>query len=270
MIRPWKVVLSVALGAALLPSSAMAQTAGPDITITNPAANATYKIGDPVVVGFQCLPKPSTTVTKCTATFANGAAATSGQSTIPTTTAGPGSLTVTAEGSDGGTSTLTNSYNVVESDDGGAGGNTPATLNITLGQPGVFAPFVPGVASDYTTTVTAQLLSTAGDAQLSVADPSATQTGHLVNGAFALAAPLQIAGSRPPQTDPNTGQTLPVPAPVFAPIGGNANPTTLLTYDGPLNEVDTITFKQPINQTESLRTGAYSKTLTFTLSTTQP
>ena len=44
----------------------------------------------------------------------------------------------------------------------------------------------------------------------------------------------------------------------------------LLTYDGPLNETDTIHFKQPINQTESLRTGAYSKTLTYTLSTTTP
>jgi hypothetical protein len=248
----------------------VAQSAGPDITITNPAANAVYKVSDPVVVGFQCLPKPSTTVTKCTATFANGTAATSGESTIATTAPGPGSLTVTAEGSDGGTSTLTHTYNVVESDDGGAGGSTPATLNLSLGQPGVFAPFVPGVANDYTTTVTMGILSTAGDAVLSVADPSGANTGRLVNGAFALAAPLQIAGSRPAQTDPDTGQPIPVPAPVFAPVGGSANPTTLLTYDGPLNETDTITFKQPINQTESLRTGAYSKTLTFTLSTTQP
>jgi len=32
----------------------------------------------------------------------------------------------------------------------------------------------------------------------------------------------------------------------------------------------TITFKQHINATDALRTGAYSKTLTFTLSTTAP
>jgi hypothetical protein len=269
MIRPWKVVLTVALGAALLPSSAMAQSAGPDITITNPAANATYKVGDPVNASFQCLPKPQTTVTECTAVLANGAAATSGQTALPTTTAGPGSLTVTAKDSAGNTSTLTNNYSVVESDPGDVGGSTPPTMNLALGQPGVFAPFVPGVAGDYTTTVTAQILSTAGDAVLSVADPSANQTGHLVNGAFALAAPLQIAGGRPQQTDAN-GQPIPVPPLVFAPVGGSSAPTTLITYDGPLNETDTITFKQPIGQLESLRTGGYTKTLTFTLSTTNP
>ena len=32
----------------------------------------------------------------------------------------------------------------------------------------------------------------------------------------------------------------------------------------------TIDFKQHIGATDALRTGAYSKTLTFTLSTTQP
>jgi hypothetical protein len=244
----------------------MAQTApaGPTIAITNPANGAQYKKGDPVVASFQCIPQTGTTVTECKGTFSNGTVATSGETGVPTATAGPGSFTVTATGSDGGTSTQTNSYTVVESDDGGAGGSTPPTLNLALGQPGVFAPFVPGIASNYTTTVTAALLSTAGDAQLTVADPSSVQTGHLVNGSFALAAPLQIAGTRPPAE----GQ--PPAAPVFAPVGGSANPTTLLTYDGPLNETDTITFRQPIDQTESLRTGNYSKTLTFTLSTTQP
>ena len=32
----------------------------------------------------------------------------------------------------------------------------------------------------------------------------------------------------------------------------------------------TITYKQSIGRTEALRTGSYSKTLTFTLSTTTP
>ena len=36
------------------------------------------------------------------------------------------------------------------------------------------------------------------------------------------------------------------------------------------NEVATINFKQSIAATDALRTGAYSKTLTFTLSTTTP
>ena len=45
----------------------------------------------------------------------------------------------------------------------------------------------------------------------------------------------------------------------------------LLTYDGPVtNDTPTLTFTQGITQTEALRTGPYSKTLTFTLSTTNP
>ena len=40
---------------------------------------------------------------------------------------------------------------------------------------------------------TANVISTAGDATLSVADPSATATGHLVNGAFSLPQALQVA-----------------------------------------------------------------------------
>ena len=36
------------------------------------------------------------------------------------------------------------------------------------------------------------------------------------------------------------------------------------------NDAVTITFKQHVDATDALRTGAYSKTLTFTLSTTTP
>ena len=79
------------------------------------------------------------------------------------------------------------------------------------------------------------MVSTAGDATLSVADPSATNTGHLVNGAFALPQPLQGLG-------------------------------VVKTYAAPVsNDVATITFKQPIGANDALRTGTYSKTLTFTL-----
>ena len=45
----------------------------------------------------------------------------------------------------------------------------------------------------------------------------------------------------------------------------------LLTYAGPTsNDAVTINFKQSIGANEALRTGTYSKTLTFTLSTTTP
>ena len=57
----------------------------------------------------------------------------------------------------------------------------------------------------------------------------------------------------------------------FAPVAGSASPTPLLRYTGPVsNDPVTIGFKQSIAANDALRTGVYSKTLTFTLSTTQP
>jgi hypothetical protein len=57
----------------------------------------------------------------------------------------------------------------------------------------------------------------------------------------------------------------------FAPVGGSAAPTTILTYSAPKsNDAVTVTYKQSIGRTEALRTGQYSKTLTYTLSTTHP
>jgi hypothetical protein len=97
--------------------------------------------------------------------------------------------------------------------------------------------------------------SSAGDATLSVADPSPTATGRLTNGTFSLAAPVMARA--------NQG--------AFAAITGANTPLTLLTYNGPVSaNAVTIGLKQTIGANESLRTGTYSKTLTFTLSTTTP
>ena len=83
--------------------------------------------------------------------------------------------------------------------------------------------------------------------------PSATAPGHLVNGAFSLAQALQAKAG--------TG--------AYAPVSGT--PLSLLTYSGPVSDDPvTIGFKQDIGSTEPLRTGTYSKTLTYTLSTTNP
>ena len=78
------------------------------------------------------------------------------------------------------------------------------------------------------------MTSTAGDASLTV------DGGRLANGSFTLSEPLQIAFSKS-------------------------------TWTGPVsNDAVTIGFKQHISATQPLRTGSYSKTLTFTLSTTNP
>ena len=74
------------------------------------------------------------------------------------------------------------------------GGTVPATLSLTLGAPAHFGAFTPGVAREYTASTTANVISTAGDATLSVVDPSSNAPGRLVNGAFALPQPLQGLG----------------------------------------------------------------------------
>jgi hypothetical protein len=143
---------------------------------------------------------------------------------------------------------------------GGVGGTVPATLALSLGGPASFGPFLPGIAKDYTAQTTANVVSTAGDAALSVADPSSTATGHLVNGSFSLPQALQIRA-----------RNATFPSPAFAPVGSSASPLGLLTYIAPIsNDAVTVDFKQSIGATDALRTGTYSKTLVFTLSTTTP
>ena len=67
----------------------------------------------------------------------------------------------------------------------------PATLALTLGTAAPFGAFTPGVAKDYLATTTANVISTAGDAALSIADSSPTNAGHLVNGTFSLPQAVQ-------------------------------------------------------------------------------
>ena len=135
---------------------------------------------------------------------------------------------------------------------GTAGGSVPATLSLTLGGAAAFPAFTPGVDRSYDATTTANVTSSAGDAALSVHDAGANATGRLVNGAFSLSEPLQASA---------TG--------TFAAL--SASPLTLLTYAGPVsNGPVALAFRQHIGPTQALRTGAYSKTLTFTLSTTMP
>jgi hypothetical protein len=87
----------------------------------------------------------------------------------------------------------------------------------------------------YTASTTANVISTAGDAALSVSDP-----GHLANGAFTLPEALKVTIA---------------PSSWSAPVS---------------NAAVAIGFSQHIGASDALRTGTYSRTLTFTLSTTNP
>jgi photosystem II stability/assembly factor-like uncharacterized protein len=120
-------------------------------------------------------------------------------------------------------------------DGGGPGGSVPATLSLSLGPNASFGTFTPGVGKDYSAQTTANVISTAGDAALSFSDP-----GHLTNGAFSLPQPLVVELSKSAWTGPAS------------------------------NDPVTIGFKQRIDANDPLRTGSYSKTITFTLSTTNP
>jgi hypothetical protein len=179
--------------------------------------------------------------------------------TVPSTL-GSASITATYSGD-----TLYNTSNgsaayEASSTTGPVSGSVGATLSLSLGTPAAFGPFTPGLAKVYEAATTANVISTAGDALLSVADPSDTATGHLVNGAFSLPQPLQARA----RNAANTGTA-------YNNVGTSASPLNLLTYSAPVsNDQVALQFSQAIGANDALRTGAYSKTLTFTLSTTTP
>ena len=78
---------------------------------------------------------------------------------------------------------------------GDLSGDVPGTLALTIGAPARFGTFLPGVGKTYDASMTANVISTATAASLTVRDPSFTATGHLVNGSYALAQPLHARAS---------------------------------------------------------------------------
>ncbi|HEY6886260.1 MAG TPA: alkaline phosphatase family protein [Solirubrobacter sp.] len=116
------------------------------------------------------------------------------------------------------------------------GGTVPSTLALSIGAPAAsFGAFTPGVAKTYDTSLTADVVSTAGDAALSWSGPD-----HLTNGAFSMAQPFTVDFSKS-------------------------------IWNAPVShDPVTIGFHQPVAATDPLRSGNYAATVTFTLSTTTP
>jgi hypothetical protein len=140
-------------------------------------------------------------------------------------------------------------------DDGTVTGTVPATLSLLVNPSTTFGAFTPGVTRTYLTSLGTTVTSTAGDATLTVADPSSTGTGHLVNGPYVLSQALQARVGAAPYVN----------------VGSAAAPLNLRSWSGPTsNESVAVDFSQLVNSNDPLRTGTYSKTLTFTLSTTSP
>ena len=228
--------------------------AKPTIDIASPVAGSVLTKNSAVTVDFSCA-DAETAVESCVGTLADGAP-------LPTGQIGHFEFTVTARDLAGNTESKTVAYSVLQTTvDGTVNGSVPATLSLTItGLPATFGAFTAGVARTYSTSAQANVVSTAGDALLSVADPSSTATGHLVNGAFSLPQPLQARA----RNAANTGTA-------YNNVGSSASPLNLLTYPGPVsNDAVNLEFQQVIGANDALRTGTYSKTLTFTLSTTTP
>src|SRR4051794_13335062 len=233
-------------------------TVAPTISLTGFNQGDTFTQGRPVKVSYTCADEQGGSgVASCTGTTANGG-------NLDTSTPGTFLYTVTAKDAGGNTTTVTRSYNVIPATNtnGGVSGTVPATLSLTLNGPAQFGTFTPGVTRTYLASTTANVVSTAGDATLSVADPdtNAASVGPLVNGSFVLAQPLQARA----RNAANTGTA-------FNNVGSSASPLNLLTWSAPIsNDALTLEFSQLVNQNDPLRTGTYAKSLTFTLSTTTP
>ena len=134
------------------------------------------------------------------------------------------------------------------------------TLSLTLGGTPTLGTFVAGIAATYTGTSTTTVTSTAGDAVLTAGDASPVAPGRLVNGTSALLAPLQIKAASAGGFGGD-----------FNPLGALSNPTPLLSYTGPVTrDAITLSYSQTIAATEPLRSGAYTKAITYTLATTAP
>ncbi len=190
--------------------------------------------------------------------FDDGATATGATASHSYLTGGTHSATLTVTYADGQTASKDVSVTVPPTASDDVGGTVIPTLALTLGPAAGFGNFTAAVANTYNASTTANVVSTGGDATLTVADTSATAPGHLVNGTFSL--PQAVKARATNSANSNT---------TFANV--SSTPLTLLTYGGPTsNDAVALQFQQAIAATDALRSGSYSKTLTFTLSTTTP
>ncbi len=151
-------------------------------------------------------------------------------------------------------------------------GNVPSTLSISVGSttPNLGA-FVAGTAATYTASLAATVTSSAATSTLQAADlctPTATCfPGYLVNTA-ASGGPYKLAQGL--QVDATSANSSATGGGVWMNLA-TTNPATVLSYNNPVaNDPVTFGFQQVIGANDPLRTGTYTKTITFTLSTNTP
>ncbi len=262
-----QILAGINITAGYTPSAACGIAPGnrpPTVTVSrNPAGNAAVN----AAVGFTATASdPDGDTLTYAWDFGDGGTSTAQNPTHVYTDAGTYAAKVTVSDGNGGTADATSSVTVVGATQqetnapGDVMATVPSVLAISLAPNASLGAVTPGITKDYMASVSGQITSTAGSAALTVSDPSSTATGRLVNGAYALAQPLQVQASDPTR-----------PAGAFGPVGGSASPLTILSIDSAVS-VDPITIglKQSVGANELLRAGSYSKTLTFTLTSTTP
>jgi len=236
-------------------SSYAPENVAPTITVASPVEGSAHKLNAPVLADFDCA--DNVAVESCVGTVADGSA-------VSTDSLGNKVFRVTATDTAGNVTVKDVPFmvNSVDYSFPAGTGNVVTTLGLTMGTaPAQFGTFTPGVAQEYLATAAPRITSTAGNALLTVSDPATTFVGRLVNGTFALTNPVQVFSTGGSNATALAG----------GPVTGAAAPVQVASWANPAtNAAVNLLFRQNITATETLRQGAYSKTLTFTLSTTAP
>ena len=235
-----------------------------DPTVTaqrNPSGNV--NVNDPVAFTATGADSDGDTLTYAW-DFGDGGTATTKDAMHTYTAAGTYTAKVTVSDGKGGTGSTTLTVVVAAANEVSVpvdvGGTVPGVLALNIAGSGNLGTFLPGVTADYTASLAATATSTASAAALTVRDPSATATGHLVNGTSALRSPLQVRATDAANADS-----------AYAPLSETGARVNLLAFPAPTsNHALTIGFKQSIAADEPLAAGGYGKTLVFTLSATTP
>src|SRR5262249_19420023 len=134
--------LNFAQGSAYVFTQAPPDSTPPTITITSPAANATYQLNASVAASYACADSGSGVAT-CQGTVTNG-------SPIDTSSTGTKPLRVTATDRAGNEGSSSVTYSVVS---GGGGGTTSADLSIALSSSNRNKPVSPGESFAYSIAI---------------------------------------------------------------------------------------------------------------------
>ena len=132
----------------------------------------------------------------------------------------------------------------------------PTVLSLSINQLN-FSPFIPGVSQTYTGTTIATVTSSWPNATLSVYDPDpvTATNGRLINGTSIIPRDMDVLNNLA----------------AYQALGNATAQRVIATWATPVaSQPTTVTLRQVIQNNDVLAAGEYSKTLTFSLSTTTP